>query len=136
MGPVLLLESEHDPSSDRQRQVFGMDEAIQTQLARLTSDVQHIETDVADIKVDVRRIDGRLNSIDERVHQLDTRVYQVEQRLSEKIDGVRSDLTEKMNDGFTAVRSEMASIKVWALGLYIALAGTLLFVVAKALKWL
>src|SRR5882757_11385547 len=96
MGPVLLLESEYDPSSDRQRQAFGMDEAIQTQLARLTSDVQHIETDVADIKVDVRRIDGRLNSIDERVHQLDMRVSQVELRLTEKIDGVRSSLTGEM----------------------------------------
>jgi hypothetical protein len=124
MNPVLLLESERDPRP-AQREGAGMDDPVQVQIARLSSDVKHIETVVSDIKVDVRRIDGKLDSIDERVHQLDTRVYQVEQRV-----------TEKMNNGFTAIRSDIATMKVWALGLYITLAGGLLFVMAKGFKWI
>jgi hypothetical protein len=34
------------------------------------------------------------------------------------------------------VRHDIASTKVWAMGLYFALASSLLFVMAKGFKWL
>jgi septal ring factor EnvC (AmiA/AmiB activator) len=131
MDAVLLLDSEREPRPGR-REVLGMDEPTQVQIARLASDVKHIEAVVSDTRIDVRRIDERLKSIDERVHQLDSRVYQVEQRLTEKIASLRAEMNEK----FVALQSELHSAKVWALGLYIAQGGGLLLVMAKGFKWI
>jgi chromosome segregation ATPase len=124
MDPLPVLESERVPRSSRWRQVFEMDETVQAQIARLTSDVQHVQTDVADIKVALRRFDDKLDA------------------LNARIDGVRTDLTEKfeslrgdVNAKIDGLRSEISSMKVWALSLYFALAGSLLFVMAKGFKW-
>jgi len=77
------------------------------QIATLKVDVEYIKKDVSEIKVDVRRLD-------DRVHDLD-------KRLSDKFD---------------ALQKEFSSAKVWALGLYIGQAATLLFVMAKGFKWI
>jgi chromosome segregation ATPase len=146
MDPLPLLEWECVPRSVRRREVSGMDETIQAQIARLASDVQHVQTDVADIKVDLRRVDDKLAAMNGQIAGVDARVYQVEQKLTEKIDGVRIGLTERiegvrtgltadMTKEFAALRKDISSMKVWALTLYVALAGSLLFVMAKGFKW-
>jgi hypothetical protein len=115
MEPLLVLESERVPRSVRRQEVFGMDEAAkQAQLARLTSDVQHVQKDVTDIKVDVRRVDDRLDAMNER--------------FDGKLDAV--------NGRIDGLRAEIYSMKVWAMGMYFALAGSLLFVMAKGFKWI
>jgi peptidoglycan hydrolase CwlO-like protein len=115
MEPMLVLESERVPRSVRRKEVFGMDEAAnQAQLARLTSDVQHVQKDVTDIKVDLRRVDDRLVAINERIDSM-------KERFDGKLDGLRA---------------EIYSMKIWAMGMYFALAGSLLFVMAKGFKWL
>jgi chromosome segregation ATPase len=136
MEPLPVLESERVPRSSRWRQVFEMDETVQAQIARLTSDVQHVQTDVADIKVALRRFDDKLDALNARIDGVRT-------ELTAKIEGVRTDLTEKfeslrgdVNAKIDGLRSEISSIKVWALSLYFALAGSLLFVMAKGFKWL
>jgi hypothetical protein len=52
--------------------------------------------------------------------------------LSATIERFRNEFNEKI-DG---LRSEISSMKVWALTLYFALAGSLLFVMAKGFEWL
>jgi chromosome segregation ATPase len=143
MNPVLLLESESGQRAGRRREVTEMEEPIQTQFARLTSDVQHIQRDVADIKVDLRSIDEKLGSVDARVYQLDNRVCQVEQRLTEKVEAMGTRQGEKtealrtmMVEKFEELRNEISSQRAWALALYFALAGSLLLVMAKGFKWL
>ena len=131
MDPLPLLEWECAPRSVRRRELSGMDETIQAQIARLASDVEHVQTDVADIKADLRRVDDKLGAMNERIAGVDSRVYQVEQKLTEKIGGLRIDLTKEID----AVRNDISSIKVWALTLYFAQAGSLLFVMAKGFKW-
>lgn len=135
MNPLPLLEWECTPRSVRRREVSEMDEAIQAQIARLASDVQHVQTDVADIKVDLRRVDDKLATMNGYIAGVDARVYQVEQKLTEKIEGVRTGLTAEFIKEFAALRKDISSMKVWALTLYVALAGSLLFVMAKGLKW-
>jgi predicted nucleic acid-binding Zn-ribbon protein len=143
VDPVPVLETERVPRSSRWRQVFEMDETVQAQIARLTSDVQHVQTDVADIKVSVRRVEDRLDAMNGRIDGVNDNIYRVEGKLTdkmeanrseqaEKTEAVRNDLTEKI-DG---LRSEISSMKVWALSLYFALAGSLPFVMAKGFKWL
>ena len=122
MEPMLVLESERVPRSVRRKEVFGMDEAAnQAQLARLTSDVQHVQKDVTDIKVDLRRVDDRLDAINERIDSM-------KERFDGKLDAV--------NGRIDGLRAEIYSMKVWAMGMYFALAGSLLFVMAKGFKWL
>jgi peptidoglycan hydrolase CwlO-like protein len=131
MDPLPLLEWECTPRSVRRRDLSGMDETIQAQIARLASDVKHVQTDVADIKVDLRRVDDKLAAMNGYIASVDARVFQVEQKLTEKIGGLRIDLTKEID----AVRKDISSMKVWALTLYFAQAGSLLFVMAKGFKW-
>ena len=59
--------------------------------------------------------------------------------LTKKIDGVHDDLTQKndsLRGSLDGLRQDLASAKVWALGLYFALASSLLFVMAKGFHWL
>jgi predicted nuclease with TOPRIM domain len=154
MDPVRMLEFERAPRSVRQEQVLDMDEATLSQMARLSSDVQHIQSDVADIKVSVRRVDDRLDAlngrfdilrdkIDESRAENSARVYQLEEKLTAKIDGVHTDLTTKIDGVRTdlttkieAIKDKLNSMAIWAMTLYVGLAGGLLFVMAKGFKWI
>jgi hypothetical protein len=111
MKRVLLLDSERNQRSERGREGSDMDELgqvqVQVQVAKLTVDVENIKKDVADIKLDLRRIEGDMRRI--------------EDRLTGMIHSLREDFS---------------SAKVWALGLYFGLAGSMLFVMAKGFKWI
>ena len=116
MDSVLLLESESEPRSAR----LAMDELSQlpVQVARLESDVEYIKKDVADIKVDIRRMDDRMRGFEERVN---TRFDSLEERTNARFD---------------AMQRAFSSAKIWALGLYIGQAASLLLVMAKGFKWI
>lgn len=66
--------------SIRWLQVFEVDEIVQSQIARLTSDIVHIKSDLADIKMWLRRVEDR--------H------YRLEERLTDRVQAIRSDLSE------------------------------------------
>lgn len=118
MSSVVLLGSESDARSERP--VARVDEVYQVQLqvAKLTSDVEHIRVDVADIKVDLRRLDTKIDS--------------VEQRLDNKIDAVNARLSSFEKE----VMGKFGENKVWMLSLHMAQAAGLLLIIAKAFKWL
>jgi uncharacterized membrane protein YjjP (DUF1212 family) len=94
MNSILVVEPKG--RAVRREQEFDMEEAIQTRLTRVESDVKHVIEIVTDVKVELRR-------------------------TNDKLDGLKE---------------EMASMKVWAIGLYVALAASLLFVMAKGFHWL
>src|SRR6267142_2349910 len=141
MNFLSVVDPERFLGSVQWRQYFDMDEQIQVQLARLESDVQHINREVADIKVDLRRANDKLDATNQRVDVLRDKVEQgfrdvnaridgvqekltekiggVEQKLTEKIEGVREDLTQKnsslredLTQKIDAVRQDIASAKV------------------------
>lgn len=122
-----------------------MDELNQlpSRVARLESDVSHIKADVADIKVDIRRLDDRMRSFEERVdvkfEGVNARFDTLEQRLNAKIDGNRllaDDAFNSLRDKIEALQRQFSSAKVWALGLYVGLAASMLLVMAKGFKWI
>jgi peptidoglycan hydrolase CwlO-like protein len=84
------------------------------QIAELRSDVRHIQSDVSDIKAELRAWHPRIESLEKK---MDARF----ERMDQKIDSLKDSLS---------------SAKIWALGLYIALTGSLLFVMAHGFKWL
>ena len=151
MSSVVLSGSESGPRSERP--VARVDEVYQVQLqvAKLTSDVEHIKTDISDLKTDVRRIDAKLDAFDTRltgkIDAGDTRVGEkidaVDARLSGKIDAVDARLGGKI-DAVDArlhqfeknVATQFGAIKIWMLGLYVGQAASLLFIMAKGFKWL
>ena len=102
-----------------------MEEAIQTRLTRVESDVKHIIEIVTDVKVELRRTNDKIDSVNKT---LTDKIESVNKTLTEKIDGLK--------DKFDDLKGEMASMKVWAIGLYVALAASLLFVMAKGFHWL
>ena len=80
----------------------------------LRSDVHHLQSDVTEIKADLRVTNQRINSMSQRV----------------------DDRFESMLKEITAIKDSLASAKVWAIGLYVTLAGTMLYVMAHGFKWL
>ena len=70
------------------------------------------------------KVDLRFGKFDERFDKVDARFGKVD----DKFDSVRKEIGE--------VKDSLASAKIWALGLYFALAGSLLYVLARGFKWL
>ena len=80
---------------------------MEARIARIESDVAHLRTDVADIKVDVRSLRDKMDA---------------------KFDAV--------NARFDKLHESLASAKVWALALYIALAAANFGALARGFGWL
>jgi archaellum component FlaC len=89
------------------------DNNLAVQVAELRSDVRHIQSDVTDLKADFRVFRKETGERFEKVDQ--------------KFDSIEKEIGE--------VKDILASAKIWALGLYFTLAGSLLYVVARAAKW-
>jgi hypothetical protein len=97
---------------------------LQIQVAKLETNVQHIQSDVSDIKTDLRATNQRIDA------------------LSEKVDKRFDAMKEETNERFGKLETQVSGIllrleswKVWALGLFAAQSGTLLWIMAKGFKW-
>lgn len=81
---------------------------------------------------------SRDHAMPAKENELDTRVA----KLQSDVEHIQSDVTDIKADvrelrGETrALRAELATAKIWALGMYLALAGSLLYVLARGFKWL
>lgn len=131
---------------------------MEARIARLEADVSHIRADLADVKVDVRALRGRL---DETSDQHVTALAEIDRRLVDRMDAMNTSLTQRMdamnatltqrmdamnaamNERFEKVNAKiadlagsLASAKVWALVLYITLAGAVYGTLARAMGWL
>jgi hypothetical protein len=102
-----------------------MDDQTGMRLARVESDIKHIQTDVADIKIELRRTGDRID-------KLDSKVEAVNNSLTSKIDA----LAVRLDDKIDRLSVKLTTAYVWAFGLYIGLAGGLLFILAKGFKWI
>jgi hypothetical protein len=83
------------------------DNSLVVQVAELRSDVRHIQSDVTELKADFRAL---------------------RKETGEQFESVKKDIAE--------VKGSLASAKIWALGLYFALAGSILYVLARGFRWL
>jgi chromosome segregation ATPase len=72
---------------------------------------------IAELRSDVRHIQSDLTDIKAELRATNQRF-------------------EKFDQKFDDLKDSLASAKMWALGLYIALTGSLLFVMAHGFKWL
>jgi len=96
----------------------GENNKLAIQVAQLRSDVRHIQSDVTDVKADMRVLREETRA------QFDKFENKFEQRF------------ESVNKEISAIKNSLWTAKVWALGLYFALAGSLLLVLARGFKWI
>jgi len=102
---------------------------LEARVARIESDVQHIKEVTTDLRVELRRTNDKIDSLDKKFDgKLDT--------LDKKFEGKFDALDKKFEGKFDGLANKLNSVTVWALLLYIALAGTLLTVLAKGFKWI
>lgn len=93
-------------------------ERVVDRAVALEAHVGHIQADISDMKADIRRLDGKIEAID--------------QKFTAKFDNLKDSITALT---LTTDRS-FSRLTLWAIMLYVALAGGLLFVMAKGFKWI
>jgi predicted site-specific integrase-resolvase len=95
------------------------------QVAELRSDVRHVQSDITDIKADVRELNVRMEA---KFAAVDKRFEGVDKKVDELKDSLASFRSE--------IKDALSTAKMWAWGMYVALAGTLLYVIARGAKWI
>ena len=135
----------------------GENDNLAVQVAELRSDVSHIQSDVTDIKAEQRLTHQRIDSlrketaegfakVDQKFESVRKETAEGFAKVDQKFELVRKETAEgfaKVDQKFESVRKEigevkdsLASAKIWALGLYFAFAGSILYVLARGFKWL
>ena len=118
----------------------NMSDQIEVRFARIESDVQHINEVTTDLRVELRRTNDRIDVTNKRIEEvrdvLTTKIDDRSNALDKKIDDKFDALDKKFSTKFDSLKEKLHSVTVWALLLYIALAGTLLTVLAKGFKWI
>ena len=87
-----------------------MSEPVESRIARIESHVEHLDEVTTDLRVELRR-------------------------TNDKIDAGFQRLDKKIDDFYKELKDKLHSLSLWALLLYITLAGGLLTVIARAFKW-
>jgi uncharacterized coiled-coil protein SlyX len=123
---------------------------VEERLARLESNVEHIQSDVSEMKIDIRRLNDKIDGLDQRLcakidggdQKLSDKTDGVEQRLCAKIDGVDQKLSDKIDSlkdqisglALTTEKSH-SQLRIWAMTFYISMAGGLLTLLGRSLHW-
>ena len=81
----------------------------------------HLEIQVAELRADVRHVQSDITEIRAELHATTTEIKTELRATNQRIDDLKDSL---------------ASAKIWALGLYVALSGSMFYVMARGFKWL
>jgi hypothetical protein len=95
-----------------------------TQVAELRSDVRHVQGDVTDIKAEQRT---RFDKVEQKFKDIETKSEEKFKAIDARFDEIKNLIY--------GTRDLIASAKLWAYGLYVGLAFTLLYVIARSAKW-
>jgi hypothetical protein len=125
-----LTGGSHMPANEK------VDFDLAVQVAELRADVRHIQSDTTEIKAELRATNLRLDAL---IQKTDERSERLEQKFDRRFETNNANIDErfdKVDKRFQKLEESLASAKVWALGMYIALAGSLFYVLAHGFKWL
>ena len=91
---------------------------LEIQVAELRADVRHIQSDTMEIKAALR---ATTTEIKAELHATTTEIKTELRATNQRIDDLKDSL---------------APAKIWAFGLYVALSGSMFYVMARGFKWL
>ena len=102
------------------------------------------ETNMADVKSDVRSLRDKMDVMNSKVSertdnfgaQLTSRIDAMSAQLNDKIDRLNTSLTAELNTKIDSVKDSIAAAKIWALILYMALAGGMFGTMARGFGWI
>ena len=86
-------------------------------------------TRIENVRVEVT---GKIDDVKDRVDNGRSETADKFDRMQMRMDSAQKELAGKIDD----VKDSLGQARVWALGLYIGLAGALLLVIAHGFKWL
>ena len=110
MRKCVVTEAEDMPDDERSY--------LEIQVAELRADVRHVQSDTTEIKAELRAITTELKT--------DLRA------TNQRIDSLSESVNKRIDD----LKDSLAAAKIWAFGLYVALAGSLFYVLARGFKWI
>jgi chromosome segregation ATPase len=159
-----MLLSERDPPARRLVWPRVGIKQMDAQLARLESDVGHIQNDTTDIKEDLRRTNVRIDALEPRLDKIRDKIDEADKHLGEKLDRSHREQTDDLEslrketagniatlrgeiaavrdmvitvkDTVAATQVMVASMKLWTLRLVVGAGCTILLVIAQAFKWI
>ena len=135
MNAVVIKAYEFD---ERELMPINEKDDLQVQVARLETNVQHIQSDVSDMKIDLRATNQRIDTLSEK---MDTRFDTAKEEMNKRFDKSDSRMDkadarmDRIEEKLNGILVRLESCKAGALGLYAALAAALLGVMAKGFKW-
>jgi predicted RNase H-like nuclease (RuvC/YqgF family) len=128
------------------------------ELGELRADVRHLQSDVTELKSEVRAVNIRIDSLrDSLIERMDSAHTELRREIASGNAELRkeiasgdaelrkefgelrketAELRKDMVNEFKCVRASLARAQIWALMLYILLAGGLLTAMAKGFKWI
>jgi chromosome segregation ATPase len=83
-----------------------------------------------------KKFEGKFDALDKKI---DAKSDALERKFDTKFDALDKKIdvkTDALDKKFDSLKEKLHSVTVWALLLYIALAGTLLTVLSKGFKWI
>jgi chromosome segregation ATPase len=113
---------------------------LEIQVAELRADVRHVQSDTTEIKAELRATTTEIKTelrattteIKTELHATTTEIKTELRATNQRIDSLSESINKRIDD----LKDSLASAKIWALGLYVALSGSMFYVMARGFKWL
>jgi len=102
---------------------------LEIQVAELRADVRHVQSDATEIKAELRTTATEIKA---ELHATATEIKTELRATNQRIDSLSESVNKRIDD----LKDSLASAKIWAFGLYVALAGSLFYVLARGFKWI
>jgi predicted nucleic acid-binding Zn-ribbon protein len=102
---------------------------LEIQVAELRADVRHVQSDTTEIKAELR---ATTTEIKAELRASTTEIKTDLRATNQRIDSLSESVNKRIDD----LKDSLASAKIWAFGLYVALAGSLFYVLARGFKWI
>jgi chromosome segregation ATPase len=102
---------------------------LEIQVAELRADVRHVQSDTTEIKAELRATTTEIKA------ELHATTTEIRAELHTTTTEIKTDL-RATNQRIDELKDSLASAKIWALGLYVALSGSMFYVMARGFKWL
>ena len=92
-------------------------------------DLFQVQADTTEIKAELR---ATATEIKTELHATTTELKTDLRATNQRIDSLSESVNKRIDD----LKDSLASAKIWAFGLYVALAGSLFYVLARGFKWI